>query len=225
METKSLLEAIAKHMDLLESITDWTFFFSLAVGWAGLQGKEVTGLGMTFSRNQAFRAACSIYMAGSLVVLFLLWRLGSLLTLIDANSVPEAATRLATDSWLMNPFSFFGPHPFYNSIGYGCLIFLWWVCTASLSTLTDGLLARSNIVLLSFFLFVGGLVILAVNRVGHIVQSTKSSKIDVAFYDSFWPSGWERVIAPVVGAVLGILAFAVLSFWVLRSRRKVGRST
>jgi hypothetical protein len=223
MNPEALLEAIGKNMDVLESITEWAFFFSLAVGWAGLQGKDVTGLGMTFSRKQAFRAACCIYVAASLVVLFMLWRLGSLLIMIDDNSLPKAITRLATHSWLMNPFSFFGSHPFYNSLGYGCLIFLWWVCTAALSALTDRLLARANVALLTFFLAVGVMVVRAVNRVGHIIQC-RSPTIWAAFHDSFYPASNGRVIAPLVGAILGILAFAALYVWIRRSRRDIASS-
>jgi len=174
---------------------------------------------MTFSRSQAFRAACCIYVAGSLVVLLLLWRIGSLLRMIGGD--PKAVTRLATHTWLLNPFSYFGPHPFYNSLGYGCLIFLWWMCTASLSTLTGGLLTKANIAQLIFFLSVGGLVVLAANRVGRIILCSKSPTISAAFYNSFAPLGHERVIAPIVGLVLGIVAFVAIKFWIRSSRRQI----
>ena len=62
-------------------------------------------------------------------------RLSDLIARLDEESVLEGVTRLATHSWDLNPYSYFGPDKLaraHSGIGYGALVLVWWVCNSSL---------------------------------------------------------------------------------------------
>ena len=108
MDQSILVDAISKHMDLLEKISIWAFLLSLAIGWAGLQRKDITALGLTFARREAFAGAVAVYLFANMIIIVLFLRLGDLLRLADDKTFAQAFTRLATHTWIMNPFGYFG---------------------------------------------------------------------------------------------------------------------
>ncbi len=123
MDPSAVIESISKHLDVLEKISDWAVFVSLALAWAGVQKKDISALGMTFARKQAFTVAVTIYLFVNMGVLIPFLRLGDLLLLLDAKNFVLAVTKLTTHTWAMNPFAFFGNtglSRFYNSGDLAC---------------------------------------------------------------------------------------------------------
>ncbi len=212
MDQSILVDAIGKHMDLLETISIWAFFLSLAIGWAGLQKKDITALGLTFGRREAFAGAVAVYLFANMIIIVLFLRLGDLLRLAEDKTFAQAFTRLATHTWIMNPFGYFGGDRLsrtYSCEGFGLLIVLWWLCHTSLATLIEGKPTKRHTVLIGTFLVLGLAAMFAVQRVGWIVLDRGSTLLPKNMFDSISSTLVERSIATYLGIGIGALLFRI----------------
>jgi len=226
MDQSILVDAVAKHMDLLEKISIWALFLSLAIGWAGLQKKDITALGLTFARKEAFAGVVAVYLFANMIIIVLFLRLGDLFRLIDDKTFSQALTRLATHTWIMNPFGYFGGNGLtrtYSCEGFGLLIVLWWLCHASLSTLIDGKPAKVHLLLIGIFLALGLSAMLSVQRVGWIVLSRAPHVLPKDIADSISSTLAERSLATYLGIGLGALLFGATHVLQRRLRPRVAR--
>lgn len=210
MDPSILVDAVAKHMDLLEKISIWALLLSLAIGWAGLQKKDITALGLTFARKEAFAGAVAVYLFANMIIIVLFLRLGDLFRLIDDRTFAQAVTRLTTHTWIMNPYGYFGGNYLtrtYSCEGFGLLIVLWWICHASLATLIDGRPTRVHRILIGVFLALGLSAMLAVQRVGWIVLSRAPQLLPKSMTDSISSTLVERSVATYLAIGIGVLLF------------------
>jgi hypothetical protein len=225
MDQSILVDAIGKHLDLLEKISVWALLLSLAIGWAGLQKKDIAALGMTFARREAFAAAAAVYLFANMIIIVLFLRLGDLLLLVDAGTLPQAITKLSTHTWIMNPYSYFGGYAFsrtYSCEGFGLLIVLWWLCHASLGTLIDGSQTKKHTLLIGAFLLLGLAAMFAVQRVGWIVLHRGAKVLPTDLFDSISSTFPERTIETFLGIGIGGFLFGVVR--VLQRRWKGAES-
>lgn len=212
MDQAILIDSIGKHLDLLEKLSTWALFVSLAIGWAGLQKKDISALGMTFSRKEAFAAASALYLFANMVIVILFLRLSDLLMLIDDKGFAQAVTKLTSHTWIMNPYAYFGSTPSarsYSCEGFGILIVLWWICHASLSTLADGPQDRKQRILVGSFLLIGLGALYSVNRVFWIVLQRGRNLLPLQVFTSMRSTIPERGFAMFLGIGLGYFVFFV----------------
>src|SRR6185437_8282353 len=196
MDQATLIEALGKYMDVLEKVSYSTLFLTLGIGWAGLQGKDINALGMSFNRRQAFVAATVVYIFVDFLILVLFLRLGDLLTQVDAGQFNLAAAELATHTWCMNPFAFFGDDAWsalFNVAGFGLLIFLWWLCNASLMTLAGDRYTAARIGLWVLFFALGLSTVRAIIRVVQILLARSVGEVSAGYEAlralNYWASG------------------------------------
>jgi hypothetical protein len=213
MDQTILIDAIGKHLDLLEKLTTWALLVSLAIGWAGLQKKDISALGMTFSRKEAFAAASALYLFANMIIVILFLRLGDLLLMIDDKGFAQAVTKLSSHTWIMNPYAYFGSTASARSYSYeglGILIVLWWVCHASLSTLADGSQTRRQTILVGGFLLIGLGAMQSANRVFGIVLDRGSSILPPQVSAAMMSTIPERTVATFLGIGIGGLLFFIV---------------
>jgi hypothetical protein len=225
MDQETLVDALTKHLDLLQSYLETTMLLAVAAAWAGVRrAREIEAFGTKFDRRHAFWALAAIYLVANVTVLELFLRIGDLIALIDRTGFPKAFTRIATHPWILNPFASFDHSTVakvYASEGYGLLIATWWLCNTSLSTLMDDKKNRIAVALLVIFVAVGLASILAIERaqaillvrlhawapqLGHDVDDTRP----------------ERVAGTIIGITVGLLLF--FSANRLQQRLAVSRS-
>ena len=212
MDQSIIVDAVSKHMDLLEKISVWALLLSLAIGWAGLQKKDITALGMTFARREAFAGAVAVYLFVNMIIIVLFLRLGDLFRLTDDKTFVQVFTRLATHTWIMNPFGYFGGDGLartYSCEGFGLLIVLWWLCHASLTTLIDGRPTKRHTILIGVFLVLGLAAMFSVQRVGWIVLQRGSQLLPKDIFNSISLTLVERSISTYLGIGIGALLFRV----------------
>lgn len=116
---------------------------------------------------------------------------------------------MATHSWVLNPFSFFGTSGlarFHSAEGYGLLIATWWLCNASLSTLMDEKRNRAAPLVLGLFLAIGLGSMVAMNRVyGLALEGLRTAA--PALYAAALNTSVERTVGNGLGIVVGGLIF------------------
>jgi hypothetical protein len=203
MDQDVIVEAIGKHLDMIETYVNAIAVLALAAGWAGVRrSREIEALGTKFDRRHAFWAVSALYLVGNMTILILFLRLGDLVQLFDPAHVVKGVTTIATHSWVLNPFSYFGSSTitkFHSSEGYGLLIATWWLCNASLSTLMDDKGNRGAQLLLGLFLAIGLGSMLAMNRVYYAVLSGLQTSAPILY-----TAASETAIERGVGNALGI---------------------
>ncbi len=219
MDQLMIVDAIGKHMDLLEKISIWALFLGLAIGWAGLQKKDITVLGITFARREAFRAAAAVYLFAEMILVILFLRIGDLLYLADEAMFPQAFTKLTTHTWILNPYSYFGSGGWsrtYNCEGIGLLIALWWLSHASLSTLiVDGVRKRGDVILIRAFLALGIAGLFFIARVFWIVQTRGATFLPANLYEPFSATIIYRSLAALLAIGIGVLLY--------RAKERIGQ--
>jgi uncharacterized membrane protein len=210
MDQDILLKALEKHLDFLATIFNWAIALSIAVAWAGIQRRqEIEAWKLKFSRKHAFYAVCALFLVANLAVTILFLRIGDLLWLLDDKNFMKGFTVLTTHPWVLNPFEYFGDSfiaRLHSCEGYGLLIVTWWLCYSALSTLVDGW-SRKVGVLLLVFLLIGFTSMLAVQRVYNIVF-IRTATLGQGYKTILTSTLIERVIATLLGIVVGILTFA-----------------
>lgn len=213
MDQAALIDAIGKHLDLLEKLTTWALFVSLATAWAGLQKKDISALGMTFARREAFAAASALYLFANLIIVILFLRVGDLLEMVDDKGFARAITKLGTHTWIMNPYSYFGltlSSRSYSCEGFGVLIVLWWFCHASLYTLAEGKWTYRHFILIGTFLVIGLGAMASINRVSWIVLDKGQHALPQQLFADIASTSIERSLAAFLGIGLGAFAFFIV---------------
>jgi hypothetical protein len=109
MEQSALIESLSKHLGALASLVNWFIVTALTMIYSGIKReKTVEVAGLHVRHRDAFYLAALLAVLTQLGMILLLMRISGVLSLLDRAHFPEGFTRLATDSWLLNPFSFFG---------------------------------------------------------------------------------------------------------------------
>ena len=210
MDQDIIIEAVGKHLDTIETYVNTIAILAVATAWAGFhRSREIEVLGTKFDRRHAFWAVAVLYLIGNMTILILFLRVGDLVALLDASHVVKGTTTLATHSWVLNPFSYFGTSRVarvHSAEGYGLLIATWWLCTASLSTLMDDKRHRAAQLLLGLFLAIGLGSMLAMNRVYGIVLDGLQTPAP-ALYVAAMSTAVERSVGNGLGIVVGGLIF------------------
>jgi hypothetical protein len=210
MDQTVLVASVATHLDALAKIYNWAILIAIAVLWAGLQRRpEIEVLGIKIQRQQSFYALSALFLVANLVVLVLFLRLGDILSLIDDTHILEATSRLATHSWVLNPYAFFAPSMLSRSVsaeGFGLLIVTWWLCFACLRSLVEHTRARPVQILISLFLAVGLGTMVAIERVP-VILLPRLALVQHGLHEqltSTWP---ERGVGILLGICVGLLLF------------------
>lgn len=167
MESEAIIFSIGRHIDALSGLVNATVGLALVSGWAGLQKTQVvTVLSMRASRRDAFYVLAAAYIGVNLAATITFLRVADLVAMGEAQP-QKVATALALHPWVFNPFAYFGPSSFstlYSSIGFGCLIAIWWIGYSSL-TLFRTFRERWALPIYAVFLAVGLSTMMAINHV------------------------------------------------------------
>lgn len=210
MDQDVIVEAVGKHLDTIETYVNAIVILAVAAAWAGIRrSREIEAFGTKFDRRDAFWALAVLYLVGNMAILILFLRVGDLVVLLDPPHVVKGITTLATHSWVLNPFSYFGASGvarFHSAEGYGLLIATWWLCNASLSTLMDDKRNRAAQLLLGVFLAIGLGSMLAMNRVYFVVLDSLRASAP-ALYAAASNTVVERGVGSALGIVVGGLIF------------------
>jgi hypothetical protein len=210
MDQDVIVDAISKHLDTIETYVNAIALLAVAAAWAGVRrSREIDAFGTKFDRRHAFWALAALYLIGTMTILILFLRVGDLMLLLDPSHVVKGTTTLATHSWVLNPFSYFGSSGvarFHSSGGYGLLITTWWLCNASLYTLMDDKRNRAAQVLLGLFLAIGLGSMFAMIRVHEVVLDSLHASAP-ALYAAATGTAIERVVGTGLGVVVGGVIF------------------
>lgn len=210
MNQDVIVEAIGKHLDTIETYVNAIVLLAVAAAWAGVRrSREIEAFGTKFDRRHAFWALAVLYLVANMTILIVFLRVGDLVLLLDPSNVVKDITKLATHSWVLNPFSYFGGSAiarFYSSEGYGLLIATWWLCNASLSTLMDDKRNRVAQFLLGLFLAIGLGSMLAINRVYGVVLGALRASAP-GLYAAASSTVVDRNVGNGLGIIVGGLIF------------------
>jgi hypothetical protein len=213
MNQDTIVEALGKHLDALQTILNSIILLAVATAWAGIsRQQEIEALGMKFRRRHAFFAASGLYLIANMAVLILFLRIGDLFALLDSTHLVTGLSTLATHTWILNPFGYFGPSALarlHSGEGFGLLIVTWWLCNASLYTLGDKKQPFTARVLLGTFLGIGLLSMLAVQRDYAIIVSHVGR--DPLLAAQLTSTITERTVGTFLGIAIGGLSFTVIS--------------
>ncbi len=216
MDQKAVIDAIPKHLDAMEKIVAWIILFAIAVAWAGIQRKRrLELLGVEFERTTGFYVSSVAYLMANTMILIYFLRIGDVVRLLEKDKIEEGVSKLATHSWLLNPFAFFGNgfvSEAHAAEGYGLLIAAWWLCHTSLFMLIEDKRLRVAQTLLYFFLAVGIASMFAIYRVYGIVLSQLSAYNKDALYESIAGTATERFIGVFIGIIVGVLIFSAANY-------------
>lgn len=210
MDNETLVSALGGQLDVLESYVTWAIVVSLAIAWAGIQNaQEIELLNVKFNRRTAFYAAAVAYLVGNCLILILLLRIGDLMRLLPREAVVEGFSTLSTHSWVLNPFSYFGPamsSQLHATGGYGLLIVTWWLCNTALFTLSDYERKRGARVLGVLFLLFGLTSMFAIHRVITIAR-VQLRVVAPDLESAFAATEMQRWAGAFLGILIGILLF------------------
>ena len=219
MDQEVIVGALGKHLDTIETYVNAIAILAVAAAWAGVQrSREIEVLGAKFDRHHAFWAVALLYLKGNMTIFILFLRVGDLVALLEPSHVLKGATTIATHSWVLNPFGYFGTSGvarFHSAEGYGLLIATWWLCNASLSTLMDDKRNRAAQLLLGLFLAIGLGSMVSMNRVyGIVLGALQTSSPEL--YTAALSTAVERTVGNGLGIVIGGLIFVAANKLQLR---------
>lgn len=140
MDSKTLLDAIPKYLDVAQTIFFWAVPICIVVIWARWRNREIAIGPITFEFPLAFIPGVLAVSGATIAIAISFFRLGSVLGTLDNKSWNEGLSRLWIHAWIFNPFSFTGDsllNRVVDSIGYGSLVLAWWFCLLSVSALAD----------------------------------------------------------------------------------------
>ena len=209
----NVIDTIKDNMDMLENMFSWAILIALTIGWAGLikQG-DIEIIGIKVKRKYAFYLVATLYLVVNIALIILFARLGELLLLLDNANFIEGLSKVTIHTWLLNPYSFFGYSILsrgFSSLGYGLLIFCWWICYTSLYLLRDGKETSTTKTLPILFLVVGLLALIIINR-NYDIISLRLADINSEFYNAINATRTERTVVGLVGIGLGVSLFTFL---------------
>lgn len=228
MDQDVIVGAVGRHLDTIETYVNAIALLAVAAAWAGIRrSREIEAFGTRFDRRHAFWALAALYLIANMTILILFLRVGDLVLLLDPSHVVKGTTTLATHSWVLNPFSYFGGTAvarFHSPEGYGLLIATWWLCNASLSTMMDDKRNRAAQLLLGLFLAIGLGSMLAMNRVYEVVLGSLRTSAP-ALYAAASGTAIDRGVGNGLGIVVGGLIFVAankLQVRFMTSRKSAG---
>jgi hypothetical protein len=205
-----VIDSIKDNMDMLESMFGWGILVALAIGWAGIikQG-DIEIIGVKVKRKYAFYLVATLYLAVNFALIILFVRLGELLLLLDNANFIDGLSKVTVHTWLLNPYSFFGYSIMsrsFSSLGYGLLIFCWWICYTSLFLLRDGQETITTKTLPILFLVLGLLALIVIDR-NYSIISLRLANVNPEFHNALIATRTERTIVGLVGIGLGVSFF------------------
>jgi hypothetical protein len=210
MDQNVIINSLEKHLDFAASIFNWAIPLSIAVAWAGIQRKkEIEAWQLKFSRKHAYFAVSALFLIANLAVLIVFLRVGDLLSLLDNDNFMKGLTTVATHSWFLNPFGYFGGSfiaRLHSCEGFGLLIVTWWLCYSSLSTLVDDYSNKRVMFLLIVFLFIGLASMQAIQRIYGIVL-LRTATLNSDYYAALLSTAAERSVAILLSIIVGSLTF------------------
>lgn len=211
LDQEQVLEAIGEHLKSLNDVVKWVLLLALVFWWAGIQRQDsIQALDITVSRKQALFVAVAAFLLANILVFNRIVRIGELLLVVAPTNVDRAITKLALDSSLCNPFSFFGDSllaRWHSSGGFGFLILIWWVCNSTIYALADNIHSPVALLLQGLFLALGLLSMGAINRVLRRMAQ-RLNEVNSALYPSFEAMQFPRTVGSFVGiAGGGLIAF------------------
>lgn len=173
MDNKTLLDAITKELDLVQTLFFWAIPVCFLMVWARWRNREVVIGPLSFELPTAYIPGVLVFgcLTGAIALAF--FRIGSLLGDLDSASWSEGVTRVWSHPWLFNPLSFYGDtlaNRLTSSIGYGTLVLAWWFCVLAVSGLLDYSKQPRSYFALLVLPFTGGLCCMAaIQRVYSII--------------------------------------------------------
>ena len=140
MDDKIVLDAINGHMSLLSSLQSWMLVTAIAtIYMAASSGDELDLKIVKAKRHNAAILVVTLYLVIMVAVLIAMTRVYGLLELLPSAKVSEAFSAIATQSWLLNPFSYFGNSffpQFTTWVSLAGLLIVWAIVFASTSVIT-----------------------------------------------------------------------------------------
>ncbi len=137
MDEKTLLEAVAGHVGLLSSLQWWMLVTALAAIYMVVAGKDELDLKFFKARRENAAALLgALYLIVTAAIFVVLVRLYGLIEALPDAQILAAFTKIATHSWLFNPFAYFGdwwPYKFVSLASLLALVVAWFFGFASLS--------------------------------------------------------------------------------------------
>jgi hypothetical protein len=207
MDTATLIDSLASHVGVMQAIYKWTLVLALAAGWAGLRSKEQVSIaGISFGRRDAFRVLSGLYFVATLGFLVALLRIEAILRLLADDAFVRGYSKLATHSWILNPFGYLGtawPAAFGSAAGIGVLILSWWVCLASVFMLRDEEPPKAIIVRSLPFYLAGLLALYLLQRI-YAINFFRLTTLAPAVAEGLEVTRWARWAA--IGLSLLIIA-------------------
>lgn len=202
-----VIETIKDNMDVLESTFSWAILIAITIGWAGLikQG-DIEIVGIKVKRKYAFYLVAALYLIVNFALIILFVRLGELLLLLDNPNFLDGLSKITVHTWLLNPYSFFGYSLLsrsFSSLGFGLLIFCWWICYTSLYLLRDGKETTTTKTLPILFLLLGLLALIVIER-NYSIITFRLTNINAEFFNAMNLTKIERSVVEFVGIGLGV---------------------
>jgi len=212
MQEDVLVKALSDCLSSLESFISAAILLAIAVIWPALRGKSTLEfMSMKVERQYAIPVLSSIYLAINLAVLILFLRLAFLLQLLpDGECAKSAMDTIATHSWILNPYSFFGNSlaaQLYSASTYGLLIVVWWFCFASMHVLGDSPKTKIQKRLEGIFLGVGLASMLAMQWAGLLMWAKIGKGIEG--YDGINTAVLGKGVMSFISIGLGAFIFAL----------------
>lgn len=218
MDNKTLIEALPKYLDSIQTIFSWGVPVSMIVIWAVLKNKEVVVGGLNFDLSQAFLPVLAVVTGADVAALFNLIQIGSALNALDKTAFNEGVSKLWLHPWVFNPFSFSGTSTLdivTSSFGYGSLIFAWWICFGCSAALLNYLKHPYRMRLLLVVPLLLGLGSMgAIQRVYNIIL-IRSSSHGADLMLQFSSSLTTRKCIALLAVLCGTFAFGLLDRYLL----------
>jgi hypothetical protein len=228
MNQDVLIKALADCLDTLEKFVTAAILLAISVMWTALRNQETLDIySMKVERRYAFPVLATLYMFLNTAVLILFLRLALLIDLIPrGEEFRKALDTIATHSWILNPYSYFGasvPAILYSSTTYGLLIVVWWLCFASLHALGDSPKPRVQRHTESAFLLIGLAAMGAMQWAGFVMYWKADA--GVRGYEGVNMVFVGKAIMSFVSIGLGAILFGLVAMARRRLAEGAGHST
>jgi hypothetical protein len=110
MSTESLLDAIVKHMDSLQSITSWAVLLAAGIFIAGVvRGEKINVFGTELKWTESGQVVGGIYLGVTVYAAVLFLKMERLFSRIeDPGALALAVEKFSHHPWIFNPYSSYG---------------------------------------------------------------------------------------------------------------------
>lgn len=207
----SIIDALSDHLGAVQSLLHWVLFLAVPLAWAGIRGTNTIKTSvLEVQRTYAFYLASICFFLVNIAILVLFLRTADLVAMLDKDHFHEGITALATHSWALNPFSFYGTGTIsriHSCAGFGLLIASWWVCYTALSTLNDkqgpAFLFASGLLLVTGLASMG-----AIQLVFHAILDG-AREFDKPLLKTLMSTFGERALATFAGIGVGGVIYSL----------------